>query len=163
MLPFTSRKLSVLSWILHAPQSPKPHGDGTPVRPHKVSYKVSYIFLCRPFKFFTTLFFTLFEHWHRRKAGSQHHSFPQEFSGWWRKNEASGWFSLTGISFMSFLQCLLRRCQLSDRNGPFHTTTGLTLLLTSANNQQPMPFDCHANRSYSISMHVTETNVYRLS
>ena len=31
------------SWILHGPQSPRPHGDGIPVRPHKVSYKVSYI------------------------------------------------------------------------------------------------------------------------
>ena len=30
-------------WILHGPQSPRPHGDGTPVRPHKVSYKVSYV------------------------------------------------------------------------------------------------------------------------
>jgi len=30
-------------WILHGPQSPRPHGDGTPVRPHKVSYKVSYL------------------------------------------------------------------------------------------------------------------------
>ena len=29
-------------WILHGPQSPRPHGDWTPVRPHKVSYKVSY-------------------------------------------------------------------------------------------------------------------------
>ena len=29
-------------WILHGPQSPMPHGDWTPVRPHKVSYKVSY-------------------------------------------------------------------------------------------------------------------------
>jgi len=29
-------------WILHGLQSPRPHGDGTPVRPHKVSYKVSY-------------------------------------------------------------------------------------------------------------------------
>jgi len=28
-------------WILHGPQSPRPHGDRTPVRPHKVSYKVS--------------------------------------------------------------------------------------------------------------------------
>ena len=27
-------------WILHGPQSPRPHGDGTPVRPHKVSCKV---------------------------------------------------------------------------------------------------------------------------
>ena len=24
-------------WILHGPQSPRPHGDGTPVRPHMVS------------------------------------------------------------------------------------------------------------------------------
>jgi len=31
-------------WILHGPQSPRPHGDGTPMRPHKVSYKVSYPF-----------------------------------------------------------------------------------------------------------------------
>ena len=23
-------------WILNGPQSPRPHGDGTPVRPHKV-------------------------------------------------------------------------------------------------------------------------------
>ena len=30
-------------WILHGPQSPRPHGDWTPVRPHKVSYKVSYV------------------------------------------------------------------------------------------------------------------------
>ena len=30
-------------WILHGLQSPRPHGDGTPVRPHKVGYKVSYI------------------------------------------------------------------------------------------------------------------------
>ena len=28
-------------WILYGPQSPRPHGDRTPVRPHKVSYKVS--------------------------------------------------------------------------------------------------------------------------
>ena len=28
-------------WILHGPQSPRPHGNGTPVWPHKVSYKVS--------------------------------------------------------------------------------------------------------------------------
>ena len=28
-------------WILYGLQSPKPHGDQTPVRPHKVSYKVS--------------------------------------------------------------------------------------------------------------------------
>jgi len=28
---------------LHGPLSPRPHGDGTPVRPHKVSYKVRYI------------------------------------------------------------------------------------------------------------------------
>jgi len=27
-------------WILHGPQSPRPHGDRTPVRPHKVRYKV---------------------------------------------------------------------------------------------------------------------------
>ena len=32
-------------WILHGPQIPRPHGDWTPVRPHKVSYKVSYL-LC---------------------------------------------------------------------------------------------------------------------
>ena len=32
----------VFLWILHGPQSPRPHGDWTPVRPHKVSYKVSY-------------------------------------------------------------------------------------------------------------------------
>jgi len=25
-------------WIMHGPQSPRPHGDRTPVRPHKVSY-----------------------------------------------------------------------------------------------------------------------------
>jgi len=31
----------VFLWILHGPQSPRLHGDGTPVRPHKVSYKVS--------------------------------------------------------------------------------------------------------------------------
>jgi len=31
-------------WIVHGPQSPRPHGDGTPVRPHKVSYKVSYVY-----------------------------------------------------------------------------------------------------------------------
>ena len=30
-------------WILHGPQNPRPHGDRTPVRPHKVSYKVSYV------------------------------------------------------------------------------------------------------------------------
>ena len=30
-------------WTLHGPLSPRPNGDGTPVRPHKVSYKVSYI------------------------------------------------------------------------------------------------------------------------
>ena len=30
-------------WILHGPQSPRPHGDRTPVRPHKVRYKVRYI------------------------------------------------------------------------------------------------------------------------
>jgi len=24
-------------WILHGPESPRPHGDGNPVRPHKVS------------------------------------------------------------------------------------------------------------------------------
>jgi len=28
---------------LHGPLSPRPRGDGTPVRPHKVSYKVSYV------------------------------------------------------------------------------------------------------------------------
>jgi len=28
-------------WTLHDPQNPRPHGDGTPVRPQKVSYKVS--------------------------------------------------------------------------------------------------------------------------
>jgi len=28
-------------WILHGPQSPRPHGDGTRMRPHKVSYKAS--------------------------------------------------------------------------------------------------------------------------
>jgi len=27
-------------WILYDPQSPRPHGDRTPVRPHKVSHKV---------------------------------------------------------------------------------------------------------------------------
>jgi len=27
--------------ILYDPQSPRPHGDRTPVRPHKVSHKVS--------------------------------------------------------------------------------------------------------------------------
>jgi len=27
-------------WILHGPQRPRPHGNGTPMRPHKVSYKV---------------------------------------------------------------------------------------------------------------------------
>jgi len=31
----------VFLWILHGLQSPRPHGDGTLVRPHKVSYKVS--------------------------------------------------------------------------------------------------------------------------
>ena len=30
-------------WTLHGPLSPRPHGDVTPMRPHKVSYKVSYI------------------------------------------------------------------------------------------------------------------------
>jgi len=29
-------------WILHGPQSPRPHGDRTTVRPHKVSHKVSH-------------------------------------------------------------------------------------------------------------------------
>ena len=29
-------------WTLHGPLNPKPHGDKTLVRPHKVSYKVSY-------------------------------------------------------------------------------------------------------------------------
>jgi len=29
-------------WILHGLQSPRPDGDGTHVRPHKVSYRVSY-------------------------------------------------------------------------------------------------------------------------
>ena len=29
-------------WILRGPQSPRPRGDGTSVRPHKVSYEVSY-------------------------------------------------------------------------------------------------------------------------
>ena len=29
-------------WILNGPQSPRPHGDWTPVRPHKVRYKVRY-------------------------------------------------------------------------------------------------------------------------
>ena len=29
-------------WILHGLQSPRPHGDRTPMRPHKVSYKVSH-------------------------------------------------------------------------------------------------------------------------
>jgi len=33
----------VFLWILHGPQSPRPHGDRTPVRPHKVRYKVRYI------------------------------------------------------------------------------------------------------------------------
>ena len=28
-------------WILHGPLSPRPHGDRTSVRPHKVSHKVS--------------------------------------------------------------------------------------------------------------------------
>jgi len=28
-------------WILYGPQSPRHHGDQTPVRPHKVSHKVS--------------------------------------------------------------------------------------------------------------------------
>jgi len=32
-------------WILHGLQSPRPHGDRTPVRPQKVRYKVSYISL----------------------------------------------------------------------------------------------------------------------
>jgi len=31
----------VLWTLLHGPQSPRPRGDGTPVRPHKVSHKVS--------------------------------------------------------------------------------------------------------------------------
>ena len=41
-------------WILHGPQSPRPHGHGTPVmRPHKVSmrlYKLQRcdLLLCRP-------------------------------------------------------------------------------------------------------------------
>jgi len=30
-------------WILHGPHSPRHHGDWTPVRPHKVSCKLSYI------------------------------------------------------------------------------------------------------------------------
>jgi len=30
-------------WILHGPQSPRLHGNWTPVRPLKVSYKVSYM------------------------------------------------------------------------------------------------------------------------
>ena len=30
----------VFLWILYGLQSLRPHGDGTPVRPHKVSYKV---------------------------------------------------------------------------------------------------------------------------
>ena len=30
----------VFLWILYDPQSPRPHGDMTPVRPHKVSHKV---------------------------------------------------------------------------------------------------------------------------
>ena len=30
-------------WILHGPQSPRPHGGWIPVRPHNVSYKVSII------------------------------------------------------------------------------------------------------------------------
>jgi len=33
----------VFLWILYDPQSPRPHGDRTPVRPHKVSHKVSYV------------------------------------------------------------------------------------------------------------------------
>ena len=32
----------VFKWILYDPQSPRPHGDRTPVRPHKVSHKVSH-------------------------------------------------------------------------------------------------------------------------
>jgi len=31
----------VFLWILHGLLNPRPRGDGTPVRPHKVSYKVS--------------------------------------------------------------------------------------------------------------------------
>jgi len=38
--------LWILLWFFlsffYGPQSPRPHGDRTPVRPHKVSYKVSY-------------------------------------------------------------------------------------------------------------------------
>ena len=30
-------------WTLHGPLSPRPHRDGTPVRPHKVSCKVSHL------------------------------------------------------------------------------------------------------------------------
>jgi len=42
--PFLAARFINLLWILHGLQSPRPHGDRTPVRPHKVSYKVSYIF-----------------------------------------------------------------------------------------------------------------------
>jgi len=30
-------------WILHGPQSPRPHGNRTPVRPHKMNDKVNHI------------------------------------------------------------------------------------------------------------------------
>jgi len=29
-------------WILYGPQSPRPHGNRTPVRPHKVNHKVNH-------------------------------------------------------------------------------------------------------------------------
>ena len=29
-------------WILYDPQSPRPHGDKTPMKPHKVIHKVSH-------------------------------------------------------------------------------------------------------------------------
>jgi len=37
----------VFLWILDGLQSPRSHGDWTPVRPHNVSYKVSISKVCR--------------------------------------------------------------------------------------------------------------------
>ena len=45
-------------WILHGLQSLRLHGDGTPVRPHKVSYKVSNIAKLSHFTLFCILEYT---------------------------------------------------------------------------------------------------------
>jgi len=46
-------RMGFYGFILHGPQSPRPHGDGTPVRPHKVSYKVTYTDLSSHVPIFT--------------------------------------------------------------------------------------------------------------